>query len=101
MTDVIKNLEMRSSNDVRSYLKNYPNVVQENISFFREEISELETREPVLLAFGVDAYNLLYSNLKRNEYSKLVRLTHYSHQISKEEYKEEVISQINDAMTYL
>jgi hypothetical protein len=100
MTDIIKNLEMKSSNDVRSYLKKYPNVVQENISFFREEISELETSEPVLLAFGIDAYNLLYNNLKRYEYSKLVRLTHYSHQISKEEYKEEVISQINDAMTH-
>jgi len=91
---------MKSSNEVRAYLKNNPKIVRDNISLFREEISEVESREPTLLAFGVDAYNMLFNNLKKYEYSKLIRLTHYSHQIGKEEYKEEVISQINEAMNY-
>jgi hypothetical protein len=42
MTDIIKKLEMKSSNEVRTYLKNNPKIVQENISLFREEISEIE-----------------------------------------------------------
>jgi len=98
MTDIIKKMEMKSSPGVKTYLKKNPSVVQENISAFREELSELEAEEPILLAFGIDAYNLLYKNLRKYEYSKLVRLTHYSHQIGKEDYKKEVFNQINDAL---
>ncbi|MBN8575200.1 MAG: hypothetical protein J0M05_14900 [Candidatus Kapabacteria bacterium] len=94
MTDVIKNLEMKDSHDVKTYLKKNPDLVQENILMLRKELSDLHANKPILLAFGVDTYNLLNNNLRKDEYSKLIRLTHYSHQISKENYKEEVIGQI-------
>jgi len=98
MTDVIKNLEMKDSHDVKNYLKRNTNLIQENISTFREELSGLEASKPVLLTFGVDTYNLLNENLRKDEYSKLVRLTHYSQQIGKEEYKKEVFNQIHNAI---
>ena len=94
MTDVIKNFEMKDSHNVLTYLKTNPNIIQENISMFREELSDLHANKPILLAFGVDTYNLLNNNLRKDEYSKLIRLTHYSHQISKENYKKEVFDQI-------
>ena len=98
MTDVIKNLEMKDSHDVKAHLKWNTHIVHENISMLREELSDLNTNKPILLAFGVDTYNLLNNNLRKNEYSKLIKLTHYSHQISKENYMKEVLGQIHDAL---
>lgn len=98
MTDVIKNLEMKDSGDVKALLKKNTNLIQENISVLREELSDLHANKPILLAFGVDAYNFLINNLRKDEYSKLIRLTHYSHQISKENYKKEVFGQIQAAL---
>jgi len=101
MTDVIKNLEMVDSKDVKKYLKNNPQVIQDNINFFREEMNDLGAEKPVLLAFGVDSYNLLFNYLRKDEYHQLIRLTHYSHQISKEKYKEKVWDQLDAAKAKL
>lgn len=73
MTDVIKNLEMKDSHDVKVHLKRNTNLIQENISMLREELSDLHANKPILLAFGVDTYNLLNNNLRKDEYSKLIR----------------------------
>lgn len=94
MTDLIKKTPNPNSHEITNYLKTNPKVIQDNISLFREELSYIESKEPIMLAFGVDAYKLLFDNLKIIEYSKLVRLTHYSHQIGKENYKKEVFGQI-------
>ena len=98
MTDIIKNFEMKNSNDVKAYLKNNTNLILANILTFREELLDLDSKEPILLAFGTDTYNILYNNLELNEYSKLIKLTHYSQHISKEDYKRTVFDQINNAM---
>jgi hypothetical protein len=100
MTDIIKNLEMKVSHDVQSHLKNNPDLIRENILLFREELSALDAKEPIIFAFGVDTYNLLNKHLRREEYSKLVRLTHYSQQIGKEDYKKAVFGQIKEAMDF-
>lgn len=94
MTDVIKNLEMKDSHDVKILLRKNKAFIQENITFFRQELSDLQANKPILLAFGIDTYNLLKNHLSQDEYTKLIRLTHYSHQISKENYKAEVLDQI-------
>jgi len=67
-----------------SHLKEHPEIIDVNLRTFREEMEDLRTRAPVILAFGRDTYKLLSENLNRNEYSKLIRLTHYSHRIRKE-----------------
>jgi hypothetical protein len=97
MTDVIKNLVMLDSKDVLKYLKANPSVVKEQIEWFRSELRDLECQTPRILTFGADAYQLLKENLDESDYSALVRLTHYSHQISKEKYRAEVFRQIADA----
>ena len=79
------------------YLKENPAVIKRNVDRFREELRDLESREPIILAFGVTAYKIIKNELKQWEYSKLVMLTHYSHQISKEKYREKVTSEINSA----
>ena len=97
MTDIIKNLEMKDSSDVYTYLKNNPNIILDNIILFRNELLEIGAFQPRLLAFGGEVYNILNKNLKKNEYSFLIKLLHYSHQISKEKYKDIVLGQIYNA----
>jgi hypothetical protein len=101
MTDIIKNLEMKDSRDVRIYLKKNPSIIQDNIQSFRNELLEIGAIQPILLAFGYDTYNIISKNLKKNEFSFLIKLLHYSHQVSKEKYKDIVLGQINDAMECL
>lgn len=64
---------------------------------FREELADLKTARPTVLAFGRDAYNILNEHLRRDEYGRLIRLTHYSHHIGKEAYKQDVLRQIGDS----
>lgn len=56
MTDVIKNLDMKDSNDVNYLLKKNPAIIHKNILVFREELADLQASKPILLAFGNDAY---------------------------------------------
>jgi hypothetical protein len=60
----------------------------------REELRDLRATAPMILAFGNDTYKLLRENLDKSEYRKLIKLTHYSHRISKELYKEAVFKEI-------
>src|SRR5215469_6544129 len=75
MTDIIKDFEMINSKDVLKYLNENPAVIKRNVDRFREELRDLESREPIILAFGVTAYKIIKNELKQWEYSKLVMLT--------------------------
>lgn len=94
MTDIIKHVELVKSDDLLKHLKERPSLVRANVEVFREELRDLGGERPTILAFGVAAHTLIAQNIPRDEYSSLVRLTHYSHQISKEQYRENVLAQI-------
>jgi hypothetical protein len=97
MTDVIKKVGMIDSTELLAHLRANPHLVKQNIESFREELRDLNCSGPTILAFGVAAYDIIRKNLRTAEYSKLIKLTHYSHQISKEKYREAVLNQINQA----
>jgi hypothetical protein len=94
MTDIIKFLEERDSKNVMRYLRERPETIQENLRTFREEMQDLKATAPVILAFGKNTHGILSASLNKNEYRKLIKLTHYSHQIGKEAYKEAVFKEI-------
>jgi len=50
------------------------------------------------LAFGNDTYKVLRENLDKDEYRKLIKLTHYSSWLSKEKYKEKVFKEIEGTL---
>jgi hypothetical protein len=83
MTDIIK-----------EHMKAHPDVVARNVDKFREELRDLRATAPTILAFGNNTYKLLRENLDKSEYRKLIKLTHYSHRIGKEDYKEAVFKEI-------
>ncbi len=97
MTDIIKFLEEVDSRNVMKYLRERPEIIEKNLKTFREEMQDLKATAPVILAFGKDAHKLLSENLDKNEYCKLIKLTHYSQQIGKEAYKEAVFKEIGSS----
>jgi len=97
MTDIIKRVGMLDSKDLLAHLKSHPDLIGQNIDFFREELRALNCSAPVILAFGAAVYNIIRENLRTAEYSKLIKLTHYSHHVRKEKYREAVRKQINEA----
>lgn len=94
MTDIIKDFPELSSKEVKNYLRDNPGKVRTQIDRFREEMTFIKSDRPTILAFGKQSYDLLYHGLKPEEYSSLVQLTHYSHQISKENYRKDVFNKL-------
>ena len=62
-------------------------LLAESLEIFRRELRDLGSVLPLILAFGRNAYDLITENLVSAEYGKLIRITHYSHQISNEKYR--------------
>ena len=94
MTDLIKELfEVKSGNLMRQLAAN-PSLVSKNIQWLLEEFDDLGCTAPTLIAFGGDTYLLAAKHFPPDRYSRLVRVTHYSHYISKEEYRHRVLAQL-------
>jgi len=87
MTDIIKDFPMLSSKDVLKHLKENPKEITKQVNAFEDELGFIGSNKPKILAFGKDAYNILNKHMNRDAYSELIALTHYSHQISKENYR--------------
>ena len=73
-----------------NFLNTNPKVVKQNIDIFREELKVLGTENPSIVAFGRDVYFILTNNNLHDEFN-IIPVTHYSHRISKEIYREEVL----------
>ncbi len=97
MTDVIKGFVEPVSGALLSHLRKNPEVVGNHMRTLRSELLDLGGARPFILAFGSAAHGLIAANLSTHEYLRLVRLTHYSHRISKEEYRDTVRQQILQA----
>ncbi|MDQ3244456.1 MAG: hypothetical protein M3Q09_12065 [Gemmatimonadota bacterium] len=95
MTDIIKYVETIKTSELRSLLT--PEVVRQNVDSFVNELRDLGSTKPVLLAFGRDTYKIVVNHVPSSAYTALVALTHYSHQISKESYRTTVLRQIAEA----
>ena len=98
MTDIIKGVVEVDSKNIPKHLKENPGVLVDSLKIFRQEIRDLGAVSPLILAFGRIAYDIIKENLCSEEYGKLIRLTHYSHQIGKEKYRETVLSEIADGI---
>ncbi len=89
ITDFIKRFPEVDSTKVAEYVSKHPELLNENIQEFRSELALLGTK-PVLIALGTKTYEYMKKYLSR-EYT-LVKVTHYAHQISKENYRKDVLS---------
>ena len=69
------------------YLNDNPDVERKNIETFREELKDLGTENPTIIALGNDAYKILTRNLE--DTFTIVKVTHYSAYINPQKYREE------------
>jgi hypothetical protein len=101
MTDIIKGFEEPVSRILLKHLRENPMFIKDHMKTLRAELLDLGSPKPLILAFGNAVHDLLAEHLSQDEYSALVSLTHYSHRISKEKYRETVHQQIRRAQAEL
>jgi hypothetical protein len=94
MTDVVKHVPMVKSADLIKYLREHPSVIDSQIATFRDELRDLGCAKPTILALGSLAYAMLLKHLVPDEYRAIIRLTHYSHYMGKEQYRDTLAAQL-------
>ena len=92
MTDIIKDHVELQGQTVRRYLNENPDVEDKNIEIFRNELKDLGTETPTIIAFGGEVYRILTRNLN-NEFN-IFQVTHYAHFINQHNYRDEIKSLI-------
>ena len=96
LTDIIKNFPEPDSNKVLKHLKENTDFLEENISLFRDELSDLGSVNPRVFAFGDAAYKIL-DDIPEKEFT-LTKLIHYSYRFqgfsNQEIYKKYLHEQI-------
>lgn len=85
MTDIIKDFEQVVSGTVITYLKKNSDFEKQNIAVFEQELRDLKSLNPLIIAFGNHSFSILEKYFK--ERYQIVKVPHYSMQISKEDYK--------------
>ena len=93
MTDIIKDFEEKASGEMMKYLTSDPSFEKENIQILRSEISDLKSKNPILVAFGRDAEVIAKRNL--GEDFKICHIPHYANYISKESYRDQVLETLS------
>jgi hypothetical protein len=76
MTDIIKSYEEKISCNVMKYLSKNKDFEEKNIMIFEQELMDIGSQNPIIIAFGNDTYNILKRNLK--EKYKIHKVPHYS-----------------------
>ena len=87
MTDVLKDYPEVDSQKVLSHIRKHHELEQQNIRSFRQELADIGTTNPRLIAFGNIVNDILKRNLTEFE---IVKIPHYAHQMSKEDYREQI-----------
>ena len=88
MTDIIKDFEEKVSGNMMKYLSKNKTFEKENILKFEEELVDIGSKSPIIIAFGNDSYKILHRNIKKY---KIYKVSHYSSFINKDKYRDEFI----------
>ena len=88
ITDIIKDFDQKISGKVMSYLNENQEFEKENVKIFQQEINDLGSQNPTIIAFGGDVHKILARNFR--DKFKILKIPHYSIYCSKEKYREEV-----------
>ncbi len=92
MTDIIKDFEQLISGNVGSYLRANNSFELQNIDSFKRELVHIKTKNPLIIAFGNLSFDILNRHF-RNDF-QILKVPHYSMQISRENYKKEIEKQL-------
>ena len=87
MTDIIKDFEEKISGKVKDYLSKNRDFEKQNVDIFLEELNDIGAKNPVLIAFGNEVFNILNRHLK--DKFKIIKVPHYANYTNKEKYREQ------------
>lgn len=88
MTDIIKDFEQKISGTVSKYLRANKDFERKNILLFEQELVDLKSNYPLIIAFGNDSFDIL--NRYFSDKFKIIKVSHYSKYVSKENYRAEI-----------
>lgn len=88
MTDIIKDFKNATAGNVMKHLRENPNFEQQNIDIFLQELDDIGSENPLIIAFGNDAFRILDKNF--GDRFIIHKVTHYSMFISTEDYRREI-----------
>lgn len=93
MTDIIKDFEQKAAGKMMSYLRGNKSFEEENVKLFREELEDIGSNNPTLIAFGKDCFAIL----KRHFYDEfeIAQIPHFSNYTAKEKYRDEIKTILN------
>jgi len=94
MTDFVKGVVMLKSGNLMRHLAKSPSLIAENVAQLLGELDDLNSAAPTVIIFGADAHLLAAKHIPLTRYSRLVRVTHYSHHISKVDYRARVLAEL-------
>lgn len=98
MTDIIKDFEEKSSGKMKTYLKENPEFLRENISSFIKELEFIGAKNPILIAFGDDCYKLIKTYMPTYN---VFKVTHYSSFTTNESRRIEMLETEKQVKTLL
>jgi hypothetical protein len=87
MTDIIKDFSEKASSNMMKYLSKNKDFESQNIKLFQQELIDIGSNNPILIAFGNDVYKILRRHFKTTY--RIYKVTHYSARISKEHLRTE------------
>ena len=87
VTDIIKGVKQKKSTKLMKCLKRHPDLIKKNIRSFEYELKVVGSKNPIIIALGGNTCWIL--NKDERFKNKLMRVTHYSHRISKKNLKKE------------
>ena len=93
MTDIIKDYPEKESGNVVKFLKSNKAFEEKNAEIFRQELKDIGSKDPLLVAFGNAVFNIMKRNF--SDKFKIIKIPHYAHYISKEKYREQVKNTIS------
>lgn len=92
MTDIIKGFEEVSSAKLMAALRSDPDIERANAKTFLEEIDLLGAKDPLIVALGGDAHNILMRNFEGR--FRIARVPHYATYVAPQAYRERVLEAI-------
>ena len=88
MTDIIKDFEEKVAGNLMKYLRKNKTFEKENIIIFEQELVDIGSKSPIIIAFGNDSYKILKRNFTQY---KIYKVSHYSAFINIDKFREEFI----------
>ncbi len=93
MTDIIKGCEEVSSAALMAKVRGNPELEQSNVKTFLDEIDLLSAVDPLVVALGAAAHQILTRNLEGK--FRIIRVPHYANYVSQQAYREQVLEMLN------